>query len=57
MYLFQVYSLLSSQVFRAQMMAGCWPASIAMHGRIQDHFERRLTEMSERDAIEVPVHP
>ena len=25
MYLFQVYSLLSSQVFRAQMMAGCWP--------------------------------
>ena len=39
------------------MMAGCWPASIAMHDRIEDHFERRLTEMSERDAIEVPVHP
>ena len=44
MYLFQVYSLLSSQVFRAQMLAGCW-------------VERRLAEMSERDPIEVPVHP
>ena len=43
MHLFQVYSLLSSHVFRAQMLAGCW-------------VERRLAEMSERDAIEVPVH-
>ena len=46
MYLFQVYSLLSSPVIRAQMMAGCW-------------VERRLIDRNVRegDAIKMPVHP
>ena len=41
-------------MFRAQVMAGC---SVEPWCHIEDYFERRMTEMSERNASVVPVKP
>ena len=39
---------------QTNMTSGCW---VELYSRIEDHFKRRVTKMSERDATEVPVQP